>query len=164
MNMNINMSISMMDGSYIQKIKIIKKRDSDFRKRLSYLKKFYVNIFRKYLSMIKNNYNKTDEDIELNFIESDAISLEVQSFIYDENKMLVPFLHNDTYKYFKDIEPQYSNAEINSIIGYDNIYNNECEIIKPSHFNFNDASNILLYIIIHEFNNIIKQHIILLKI
>ena len=69
----------------------------------------------------------------------------------------MPFLHNDTYKYFKDITQQYSNIEINSIIGYDNIYNNVCDIIKPSHFNFNDASNILLYIIIHEFNNIIKH-------
>ena len=155
--MNIDMDMSIITGSYNQKIKKIKKRDSDFRKRLNYLKKFYVNVFRKYLSIIKNNYNISDEDIELNFIESDSISLEIQSFIYDENKLLLPFLHNDTYKYFKDIIPQYSNIEINSIIGYDNIYNETYEIIKPSHFNFNDASNILLYIIIHEFNNIIKH-------
>jgi hypothetical protein len=134
----------------------IKKRELLNKKRLDYLKKFYIIKFKKYLSIIKNGNNKMNSDINLSFIDSDDIELELQNDIYNENKKLFPFLTEDVRQYFLNIIPEYSNEIINSINGIDNIYNSSYEKIKVySDFNFNDASNVLLHIILSQFNNLI---------
>ena len=134
----------------------IKKRELLNKKRLDYLKKFYITKFKKYLSIIKNGNNKTNIDINLTFIGSDDIELELQNDIYNENKKLFPFLTEDVRQYFLNIIPEYSNEIINSINGIDNIYNSSYEKIKVySDFNFNDACNVLLHIILSQFNNLI---------
>ena len=69
----------------------------------------------------------------------------------------MPFLDENVRKYFMDIETTYTNNEINSINGMDNIYDSKYEKIKKySEFNFNDASNVLLYIVIKQLNNSLK--------
>jgi hypothetical protein len=134
----------------------IKKRELLNKKRLDYLKKFYIIKFKKYLSIIKNGNNKMNSDINLTFIGSDDIELELQNNIYNENKKLFPFLTEDVRQYFLNIIPEYNNEVINSINGIDNIYNSSYEKIKVySDFNFNDASNVLLHIILSQFNKLI---------
>ena len=54
-----------------------------------------------------------------------------------------------------DSEIKYSNNEINSIFGVQEIYNFDySEIIKYSSFNNNDAANVMLYLLIKEMNDL----------
>jgi len=138
-----------------EKIKI-KNRESLNRRKLEYIKTFYITKLKKYLSIIKNDKNKIENNIEILFEDDDTISHEIQSIIYNENKKLVPFLNHDIRKYFLDLNLEFSNEEINSINGIDNIYNSKYDKIKIySDFNFNDASNVLLYMIVSELNKFI---------
>ena len=134
----------------------IKNRESLNRKKLNYIKIFYITKLKKYLSIIKNDKNKIEDNIEILFENNNAISHEIQNIIYNENKKLVPFLNHDIRKYFLDLNLEFSNEEINSINGIDNIYNSKYDKIKIySDFNFNDASNVLLYMIITQLNKFI---------
>jgi hypothetical protein len=135
----------------------IKLRESMNKERLDYLKKFYISKLKKYLSIIKNGYyNNKFNGFDLSYSSNETISLELQSFIYDETQKISSFLQEDVKKYFIDINLDYTNNEINSINAMDNIYDSKYEKIKKySEFNFNDASNVLLYIIVKQMNNII---------
>lgn len=133
----------------------IKTKNSLYKEKLNYFKKFYINKLRKYLSMIKNNFNIINEDKKLNLIENPDYRLELQSFIYDENTKFEMFYEESTRRYFLDCEIQYPNSEINSIFGIQEIYNFDySEIIKYSSFNNNDAANVMLYILIKEMNDL----------
>ena len=136
----------------------IKIRENLNKERLDYLKTFYISKLKKYLSIIKNGYHNIKFDgFDLSYSSNDDISLELQSFIYDENQKISPFLEESVKMYFINIQLDYTNNEINSINGMDNIYDSKYEKIKKySEFNFNDASNVLLYIIIQQMNNMIS--------
>ena len=134
----------------------IKNRDLINKKKLDYIKKFYITKLKKYLSMIKNGKDITN-NINLSFMGKEStLSLEIQSDIYNEYKVLEPFLNEEIKKYFIDLELDYTNDEINSINGTDNLYDSKYEKIKVySDFNFNDASNVLLHILITQLNKFI---------
>jgi len=148
---------TLMENNKSEKEKI-KIREKMNKERLDYLKTFYISKLKKYLSIIKNGYHNMNFDgYDLSYTSNDDVSLELQSFIYDETQKITPFLEEEIKKYFIDINLNYTNNEINSINGMDNIYDSKYEKIKKySDFNFNDASNVLLYIIIHEMNNMIS--------
>ena len=134
----------------------IKYRELQNKLKLDYVKKFYITKLKKYLSIIKNNENKTELNIDLNFIQSKDIAKEIQNDIYKENSKLFPFLNEDVRKYFLDLELDYTNQEINSINGIDNIYDSNYDKIKIySDFNFNDASNVMLYMLVKQLSNFI---------
>jgi hypothetical protein len=87
---------------------------------------------------------------------TNEIVLEIQNEIYNENIKLVPFLNDECKSYFTNLELDYKNEEINSIYGMDNIYDSKYEKIKVySDFNFHDASNVLLYMLVTQLNNFI---------
>jgi len=130
------------------------------KKKLDYIKKFYITKLKKNLSIIKNKKHKNVDDIKLNFIEDDSIAKELQIDIYNEYNKLEDFLHENIQKYFTDLSIDYTNEEINSINGIDNIYDSKFEKIKVySDFNFNDAGNVLLYILISQLNNFLECNI-----
>ena len=135
----------------------IKNRDLINKKKLDYIKKFYITKLKKYLSIIKNGRDRTNNNINLSFMgKESALSLEIQSDIYNEYKVLEPFLNEEIKKYFIDLELDYTSDEINSINGTDNLYDSKYEKIKIySDFNFNDASNVLLHILITQLNKFI---------
>jgi hypothetical protein len=135
----------------------IKNRDLINKKKLDYIKKFYITKLKKYLSIIKNGKDRTNNNINLSFMgKESALSLEIQSDIYNEYKVLEPFLNEEIKKYFIDLELDYTNDEINSINGTDNLYDSKYEKIKVySDFNFNDAANVLLHILITQLNKFI---------
>ncbi len=156
-NMGIFVDITNVKYKNMSDKEKIKMRINIEKDRLEYLKTFYISKFKRYLSIIKNAYENTKISVDyLQFITEDDISLEMQNFIYNENQKILPFLGESVCKYFGDIEPSYTNNEINSIHGIDNIYDSKYEKIKKySDFNFNDASTVVLYIIIKQFNTII---------
>jgi len=124
-------------------------RNNLYKKKLDYFKKFYINIFKKYLSIIKNNYDILEKDIKLGFIDSTDIRREMQQFVGQSREKFSFFLEENVASNFKDCKADYSNQEINSIIGIQEIYNKDfTEIIKFSDFNDNDASNVILFILI----------------
>jgi len=136
----------------------IKKRELINKQILEYLKTFYVSRMKKYLSSIKNGIDKTNiEHVDLSFSGDEQISIELQSEVYQYYKKMLPFMDDNVRQYFMNIDLKYTNSEIKSIYGIDNIYNSTFEKIKYySDFNFNDAYHVVLYIIIEELNNMIK--------
>jgi peptidyl-tRNA hydrolase len=131
-----------------------------YQNYFNYIKKFYINKFKKYLSIIKYNKNKKEDNIKLNFIDKDDVLLEIQNEIYEENKKLDPFLKDDIREYFKNLNVSYTNTEINSIYGTNNIYQNNYEKIKKySDFDFSDALNVVLYILISDFNKLLLHYL-----
>ena len=160
-NYNSDLSLNNKEENKETNKEKIKKREKINEERLDYLKKFYINKFKKYLSTIKNDNTKMNSNINLTFIGNDEIEIELQNEIYNENKKLFPFLVEDVKKYFINITPEYNNEIINSINGINDIYDSKYEKIKEySNFNFNDAANVVLYILISELNKLIKCSIV----
>ena len=134
----------------------IKERELLNKNKLNYIKKFYISKLKKYLSTIKNATDKSLDNIKISFEEDETIAKEIQSSIYTQNSKLLPFLKEDVRIYFTNLILDYTNEEINSINGIDNIYDSKYEKIKVySDFNFNDASNVLLYILIKQLDDFI---------
>ena len=155
-NLGIFKDDKTVNGLLTEKDKI-KNRDLINKNKLDYIKKFYITKLKKYLSIIKNGRDRTNTNINLNFMGKESpISLELQSDIYNEYKILEVFLNEEIRKYFMDLNIDYTNEEINSINGVDNLYDNKYEKIRVySDFNFNDASNVLLHILISQLNKFI---------
>jgi hypothetical protein len=150
------LTVDIPTNNQLNKKELIGIRDSEYKKKLNYFKSFYINKLKKYLSLIKNNRNKIDDNIKLNFINSDAISLEIQSDIFNDNQKLNKFLTDEIRSYFMDLNVDFTNDEINSIYGIDNIYKSNYENIKKfSDFNFTDAFYVILYILISQMNKFI---------
>lgn len=134
----------------------IRYRQNLNKSKLDYLKKFYVSVLRKNISFIKYGSENKWESIDLSYSGDDEIGLEMQSYIYNQYQKIVPFLTEEIRAYFMKLEFNYTNEEINSINGMDNIYDSKFEKIKKySDFNFQDASNVLLYIIVGQLNSFI---------
>ena len=136
---------------------IIEYRNSLNRKKADYIKKFYNTKLRKYLSIIKNRLSTNiNNNINLKFIDEDEISKDIQTIIIDEQIKLIPFLNEGVRKYFTDLELDYTTEEINKLNAVDNIYDFSFEKVKVfSDFNFNDLSNVLLYILVNQLNSFI---------
>jgi hypothetical protein len=143
---------------------IYKKNDSISKKknemnqekyRFNYLKKVYIQYILKYSNMIKNNINKKREEFDIQF-SKDLISKEIQTDIYKYYDIFDKFLHEDVSKFFSNVIFDYSSKDIDSIFATDILYDYKFEKIKKySDFNFNDASNVMLYIIVSQLNKII---------
>jgi hypothetical protein len=134
----------------------IKSDELMYKNRLNYTKNFFITKLRKYLSIIKNDRNKIDNNIQLDFIGKDPILDDIQQVIYDENKKLLYFFNEEVRKDFVDLHIDFTNEEINSINATDNIYDSKYEKIKIySDFNFNDASKVMLHILVSQLNRFI---------
>ena len=130
-------------------------RNHLYNKKLDFFKKFYISVFKKYLSMIKNNFDVKEKDIKLQFIEDTDVKKEMQQYIGLSRENIDFFMEPNVSDNFNDCIANYSNEEINSIIGVQEIYNmNYTEIKKYSDFNNNDASNVILFILIHNLNQL----------
>jgi hypothetical protein len=118
---------------------------------LRYLKKVYNNYFRKNINIIKNGYDKSKQNIELEFAPSESIVLDIQQSIYQENNIFTSFMDEDIRKYFADIVFDLSINDINSINGISDIYDIKYENITfLSEFNFTNACNVILYLLVEQ--------------
>ena len=134
----------------------IKRDELMYKNKLNYIKNFFITKLRKYLSIIKNDRKKIDNNIQIDFIGKDPILNDMQQVIYDENKKLSYFLNDEIRKDFLDLTIDFTTNEINSINAKDNIYDSKYEKIKVySDFNFNDASNVMLHILLSQLNKFI---------
>jgi hypothetical protein len=135
----------------------IKYQNSINHKKADYIKKFYNTKLRKYLSIIKNNKSSDiKNNINLSFIDDENIEKDLQVMIIDGQRKLIPFFNEGVKKYFTNLKLEYTIEEINELKGMDNIYDLSYEKIKKfSDFNFNDLSNVLLYILVNQLNKFI---------
>ena len=138
------------------------KTDKYFSKiKTEYGKNFYVTKIKKYLSIIKNGKNKLENANEIKFMNNDENLLEIQKEIYTENQRFEKFFSDEIKSYFYNLTMEYTNQEIYSINGIDDIYNSKFDKIKIySDFNFNDSSNVIFYIILSQLNKFILCDII----
>lgn len=119
--------------------------------KLRYLKKVYNNYFRKNINIIKNGFDKSKQNIELDFAPSESIVLDIQQSIYQENNIFTSFMSDDIRKYFEDIVFDLSTNDINNINGICDIYDIKYENITfLSDFNFTNACNVLLYLLVEQ--------------
>jgi hypothetical protein len=163
-NIKLMRNMGMFDNNLVEKDdknitekEKIKYRQNLNKSKLDYLKKFYISVLKKNLAFIKYGSQNKFETIDLSYSGDEQVGLEMQSYIYNQYQKIEPFLKNEIKEYFMNLETIYSNEEINSINGMDNIYDSKFEKIKKySDFNFQDASNVLLYIIVGQLNSFIS--------
>jgi hypothetical protein len=126
--------------------------------RLLYIKRVFNDYFRKYLSLIRHNYNQKELE-ELTFVTKD-VSEEMVNEIAFEQMRFRPYFEPNIQPYFKDLSFQSSYQSIESIHGSNTIYNftnklYEGEIIHHSSFDINDASLVVLHLLVKELNQLI---------
>ena len=155
-----NFGLNIKKTNLMNEKDINKKRVSAYKKRYEYFTTFYISKIHKFLSIIQNDFheNQNSSNVNLNFIGKDSasekIKIELQETIFNENAKLDYFLNPEVRKNFLELNMDYSNKEINGINGIDNIYDRDYDkILKKSDFNFFDASNVILFIIISNLNN-----------
>ena len=69
-------------------------------------------------------------------------------------------MKDEIQEYFQELNVSYTNQEISSIYGMDNIYKSNHESIKKySDFDFSDALNVLLFILVSDFNKLILHYL-----
>ena len=133
-----------------------KKNTHKEKYRFDYLKKVYIQYILRYVSMIKNNINKKKEEYNLEFAQ-EAIAKELQIDIYNYYNIFDKFFDENVQKYFSNINFDYLAHDIQSIFANDNLYNFKYSEIKTySNFTFNDAGNVMLYIIVNQLNKMIS--------
>ena len=119
--------------------------------KLRYLKKVYNHYFRKNINIIKNGLDKSKQEIELDFIQSESLLSDIQQTIYKENIIFSSFIDTNIRKYFQDIVFDLTADEINKINGINDIYDIKYENIKfLSEFNFTSACNVILYLLVEQ--------------
>lgn len=174
-NQNERYHLPLRDGIYkfdskddiekrIQRLKIM---DEDMKDsyRLEYIKKVINQYFRKNLSMIQHRYQIIKEDFTFTTPE---ISDELLQQIEIENDLFKEFMSESVSDFFKDIhfDSLFNSHEVDSIFGMNNQYNyiqyyqtknmNIKDAVKVySDLSFNDASRILIYLLLNQLNSFI---------
>lgn len=126
--------------------------------RLLYIKRVFNDYFRKYLSLIKYNYNPKELE-ELTFVTKDVSEEMVNEIAFEQMKFRSYFEPN-IQPFFKDLSFQSTYQDIEKIHGSNSVYNftnklYEGEIIHHSSFDMNDASLVVLHLLVKELNQLI---------
>ncbi len=126
--------------------------------RLLYIKRVFNDYFRKYLSLIRHNYNPKELE-ELTFVTKD-VSEEMVNEIALEQLRFRPYFEPNIQPFFKDLSFQSTYQDIENIHGTNSIFNftnklYEGEIIYHSSFDINDASLVILHLLVKELNQLI---------
>ena len=123
--------------------------------RLRYIKKVFNEYFRRYLSMIQNNYKIESHITELEFT-SEVISKQIQEEIFKEYDQFSRFLLQDIRPYFEGVKFDMNADEIQDIYGKDSIYNHKYDdIIDQSDFDNQQACMVLTMFLVEQLNKMI---------
>jgi len=129
---------------------------SDFT-RISLIKKYINNYFRKYLSYVQNNVetNKQKIDVESMGINP-KLAEELQIMIFKENEKYSRFMKQ--CQYFQELSFEFSAEKINNIFGYADRYNcAKTQVIQDSLFPPKEAVNLLIYLLVDQLNKFISS-------
>jgi hypothetical protein len=174
-NQNEQYHLPLRDGIYkfdtkddiekrIQRLHIIDDNIKDSY-RLEYIKKVINEYFRKNLSMIQHRHEMKKEDF---IFTTPEISDELLQEMEIENDFFREFMSESVSDFFRDIhfDPLFNSHEIDSIFGINNQYNyiqyyqtknmNIKDAVKQySDLSMNDASRILIYLLLNQLNSFI---------
>lgn len=136
--------------------------DNEIENRIHLLKLYINQYFRRYISIIANNYKIRDMSVRIPYVSSE-ISKDLQKTIYDDYDLLAQYFTETNAEIFKELKFEYSIQEVNSIYGNSDRYN--ClwsEILEKSEFDLSSASDVLLYILISNLNNflLVKEPVV----
>jgi hypothetical protein len=136
-------------------------RDKTYQQRLDNIKRFYIEYFRKPISMIKNKYDSNKFSKNITTMESD-LSKELQKYIYDENRYVELYLNENYYSIFKKYEFMNQLDRVMNLYGRDKPYkilpSGKIEIVKKNiEIDVCYAQEICRYLIILEMNNLFED-------
>jgi len=130
--------------------KLIKLIDNREENRIHLLKLYTNQYFRRYISIIANNYKIQDMTERIPFVTS-QISQDLQKFIYDDYDQMAQYFTEQNAEIFKELKFDYSIRDISSIYGESDHYNCTWErVVKESKFNLKNATDVLMYILIDQ--------------
>ncbi len=125
--------------------------------RLNYVKKVYNLYFRYYLSFIKNRMSiqymidKVNEKI----VGSKVQMEDIQKDINEDFMFIQKYLESSNNDFFQDLFFQYDADQINSIQGVNDQYINNFSNVIPSDFNMENASEVIINLLVGELNRLI---------
>jgi hypothetical protein len=133
-------------------------RDKTYQQRLDNIKRYYIEYFRKPISMIKNKYDPNKFSKNITTMESD-LSKELQKYIYDENSYIDLYINENYYSIFKKYEFMNQLDRIMNLYGRDKPYrilsSGKIEVVKKNiEIDVCYAQEICRYLIILEMNNL----------
>ena len=135
------------------KVKTNNNRD---KYRFDYIKKVYIQYLIRFSSMIKNNVNKQNDEYDLHDLISEKMEDELRKDIHDYYNIFDKFFIDNVSKYFANIHFEIGANDIQKIFANDSLYNfTYNKILTYSEFNFNDAGNVMLYILVNQMNKMI---------
>ena len=122
------------------------------------LLKIYINqYFRRFISIITNNFNVREFTIKIPTLTS-ALSQELQKFIGEDYDRLGQYFTESNVEIFKNLKFNYSIKEVDSIYGKSDRYNCDWDkIVGNSKFNLKNATDVLLYILVSELNKFLLE-------
>lgn len=124
--------------------------------RFDYIKKVYTQYLIRYSSMIKNNVNKQNEEYDLHDLIPEKMEDELRKDIHDYYNLFERFYEEGISRYFSNIHFEIGPNEVQKIFANDSLYNYTYnKILSYSEFNFNDAGNVMLYILVNQLNKMI---------
>ena len=136
---------------------IINFENEKYRIRIYNLKNYINLYFRKYISIISNNYNPNDNIKSIESM-SDIDSKEIQIAIYNSNEFLTKYLTNRESEIFKELKFDYTFDEISNFESNVDIWTTDYKKIKKTmEFNVCHLSELLLYILVINLNKFISQ-------
>ena len=137
------------DEDSYQLIKLINNKEEN---RIQLLKNYINQYFRRYISIISNNYNIRDLTVKIPTMMSTQ-SHELQKFIYEDYDQLSQYNTETNAEIFKNLKFEYSIKDVDMIFGQSDKYNCEWDrIISSSKFNLKNATDVLLFILISQLN------------
>lgn len=134
---------------------VISFENDKFRMRISNLKKYFNNYFRRYISIVANMYDPTEHIKQIVDIE-EATSRELQKYIFDREYFIKKYLTKRDSEVFQKLQFNISSKVISNISAETDIWDKSySKIEKIVNFNLSHLSDVLLYVLIQNLDNFI---------
>ena len=136
---------------------ILKHKDNRYRIITGNLRKYINQYFRKYISMISNQYDPTEHISEIEDVDHDT-SRELQGFIYYQNNFLKPYMSKKYADIFKKLKFSLSAKQVDNIMSDHDLYSIEQDKPEvPKEFNICNIMEILLYVLVSDLDKFISM-------
>ena len=155
---NEDLRIRMDENPNISPQDIIEFENNIHRERIHHLKIIINQYFRKYMSIISNEYDIVENIKEIPDIESEY-SIEIQKYIYDREYFLKKYLVKRDRDLFQQLEFDISSKVISNITAepdeWDKTYTKIDKIVE---FNLKNLVNSLMYILMRNLERFISSN------
>lgn len=148
----------------------IRFQNNKYRMRIFNLKRIINNYFRRYISVVANNFDpdptRGKKFEKIMDVETD-VSIEIQKFISEREQFIQKYLNKKNQEIFKELKFDISASAITNISGDTDKWDKEYKsVVKTVNFNLGHLSNALMYFLLknltgflsHDFNKDISKN------